>query len=410
MKKTIFFIWFLFITKTTFWFDYTCFENAWEIKNVQNNTIIVSTNELNNYYFQDDKLLNTKLYQNYDKKYYSYINLENWLNYQNWSVKFDQYQKNKSLTIKFKEKLLKNTFNYDFVTDNYSYHFEISNDWKNYFKIEDDIKNYDLEYLKIVFDNKDLKNTNIYELGFYNLWKAKILVNSLSNSDIKVYNNYECYDDNLSKIINTTQKTQYFPIDVNTKTYELTLSKNQNFKQTHITDYLNKDSDNDWIIDTKDNCKNDYNPNQLDSTASWIWDICSDKDDDDILWNVDNCPTLYNPEQIDENKNGIWDVCEADKDWDKIFDTIDNCELVSNFDQLDSDFDWVWDSCDNCNDLYNPNQKDVDKDKIWDSCDKKDDRYIESNKTFFTVLIITIIVLFLWLIYGMIRKLKNMWK
>ena len=70
MKKTIFFIWFLFITKTTFWFDYTCFENAWEIKNIQNKTIIVSTNELNNYYFQDDKLLNTKLYENYNKKYY----------------------------------------------------------------------------------------------------------------------------------------------------------------------------------------------------------------------------------------------------------------------------------------------------------------------------------------------------
>jgi hypothetical protein len=81
-----------------------------------------------------------------------------------------------------------------------------------------------LDYLKIVFDNEGLKNTEIYELGFYEIktdWKNEILVNSALNNDIEVFSFYNCDDKDLTNLVYKTRKTQYFPIDINTKTYNL---------------------------------------------------------------------------------------------------------------------------------------------------------------------------------------------
>ncbi|MDR2640873.1 MAG: hypothetical protein LBC61_06345 [Candidatus Peribacteria bacterium] len=78
--------------------------------------------------------------------------------------------------------------------------------------------------MKIVFDNKELKNTEIYELKFYqttNDWKNEVLVNSTSNNDIKVFSFYNCDNNDLTNLVYKTRKTQYFPIDINTKSYNL---------------------------------------------------------------------------------------------------------------------------------------------------------------------------------------------
>jgi hypothetical protein len=208
-------------------------------------------------------------------------------------------------------------------------------------------------------------------------------------------------------LVYKTRKTQYFPIDINTKSYNLEMWLNPNYKPVKI-DWTKVDSDSDWIPDIEDNCKLDYNPDQLDSTASGVWDICSDKDNDKMNGNIDNCPIVYNPNQEDENKNGIWDVCETDTDLDWFFDVIDNCPIVYNPDQFDSDSDWIWDDCDNCVNIYNRDQKDLDKDSIWDACDFTDDRYIESNRNFFIWLVISIVTLFLILIAIMFKKLKTL--
>lgn len=406
MKKIFIFIILLFISKQSFAIDYSCFENTWIINNPENKTIKVITDSINNYYFQKDILLNYKIVkQNLEKKYFKFF--IDWKSYSIYNYDFNQYENKKEIIIKFEKTLNKNTFNYSFYTNNYNYFFEISNDNINWFRIEDDIKNYNLDYLKIVFDNKNLKNTSIYELSFFEkLNNNEILINSLFNSDIIVYNSYVCDDNELSKLIQKTKKTQYFPIDINTKTYNLTLNKNLNYNPNHIINYLNKDTDWDWIPDNNDNCPNHFNPEQLDSTANWIWDVCSDDDKDGFLWHLDNCTTIYNPDQLDENKNWVWDACEIDIDLDWIPDSIDNCSLIYNPEQFDSDFDWVWDICDNCIEKYNPNQKDIDKDSIWDACDEKDDRYIESNSNFFIWLLIFITAVFFLWIYMTIRKLK----
>src|SRR5262245_35421286 len=61
-----------------------------------------------------------------------------------------------------------------------------------------------------------------------------------------------------------------------------------------------RDSDEDGILDAKDNCKDTYNPDQEDLDQDKVGDAC------------DNCPTLANPSQTDKDQNGIGDVCFGD--------------------------------------------------------------------------------------------------
>jgi hypothetical protein len=70
---------------------------------------------------------------------------------------------------------------------------------------------------------------------------------------------------------------------------------------------------------------------------------------------TDNCPAVANPDQIDTDADGIGNVC-------------DNCPLLSNASQLDGDGDHVGDACDNCN-LPNPDQLDADRNGIGDVCE-----------------------------------------
>jgi hypothetical protein len=410
MRKTYLLILFAFTFSSTYAIDYSCFEYSWTLTWTENNTIKVISDNINNYYFQDEKLLNSKILKSYQKKYFDFrVVNSSWLSDSktNYSYTFDQYNQNKEIILKFNKTILKKTFNYELLTDNYNYNFQISNDGNKWYKISEDIRNYDLDYLKITFNNQNLINTTITDLSFYENWNNEVLVNSLSNSDINVYNSYVCNNDALIKLIWKLKSTEYFPIDISTKTFTLNLSPNPSFNPKHITDNIKKDTDNDWVIDSEDNCVFYYNPNQLDSTADSIWDVCSDKDNDGILWNVDNCPTVYNPDQKDENKNWIWDACEKDTDKDKIFDSLDNCINIYNPNQEDDDNDNIWNLCDNCSLEYNPNQKDTDWDWIGDICDKKDNRFIESNKYFFIWLIIIIIWIFWVWILIMVKKIKN---
>jgi hypothetical protein len=65
------------------------------------------------------------------------------------------------------------------------------------------------------------------------------------------------------------------------------------------------------LINTDDNCPNDYNPSQTDTDGDGIWDVC----DDDIDW--------------DWVKNPIWIVDDL---WNTIIwkrdKKLDNCPLV----------------------------------------------------------------------------------
>ncbi|PCJ32700.1 MAG: hypothetical protein COA99_16275, partial [Moraxellaceae bacterium] len=116
---------------------------------------------------------------------------------------------------------------------------------------------------------------------------------------------------------------------------------------------MGPDTDSDNFPDEWDNCPNDSNPDQADSDADKIGDICDsdiDGDSDGIDDLVDNCPTTSNPDQMDVNDNGIGDACEGapvgDMDNDGVDDDNDNCPSVWNDDQADSDGNGIGDVCD----------------------------------------------------------------
>ncbi len=217
----------------------------------------------------------------------------------------------------------------------------------------------------------------------------------------------------------------------------------------NISNRDQKDTDKDWIWDLCDNCKL-YNPRQLDTDNNWIWDTCdkeekyvkeNDKDNDRIIDSKDNCKNIANKNQNDSdedwigdscdnckniqnndqlyfNKNWVWDICE-DSDNDGIEWINDNCINTSNANQKDSDNDGIWDVCedndkdmiiainDNCPFKHNPKQADIDNDGIWDKCDKDDNRFIESNSTFFIILLLIVSIIFWFWIYKMIKKLNK---
>ena len=93
-----------------------------------------------------------------------------------------------------------------------------------------------------------------------------------------------------------------------------------------------------------------------------------DQDGDGVLDADDNCPTVFNaPRPLEGNTQG-------DADNDGLGDACDVCPLNEGsdcvrFDPNDRDADGVEDSADNCQGLSNPDQLDTDADMIGDACD-----------------------------------------
>ncbi len=111
------------------------------------------------------------------------------------------------------------------------------------------------------------------------------------------------------------------------------------------------------VISLGDNCPFTHNPDQTDSDADGVGDVC------------DNCPTNYNPNQQietwyhDEDGDGYaterGQFCTSPgSGWTNIMIPVgDNCPFTNNPNQTDTDGDGVGDVCDNCPTNYNPNQQ-----------------------------------------------------
>ena len=148
-------------------------------------------------------------------------------------------------------------------------------------------------------------------------------------------------------------------------------------------DCIDDDDDDDSWLDSEDNCKLIFNPDQLNSDNDGIGDVCDEDDDNDTIPDtLDNCPLLANPVQLDQDNDNIGDLCDSDIDGDNVFDQVDNCATDYNPDQADFDGDKIGDVCDpdddednivdtvdNCAVFPNPNQLDLDGDGKGDLCD-----------------------------------------
>ena len=71
------------------------------------------------------------------------------------------------------------------------------------------------------------------------------------------------------------------------------------------------DVDKDGIADKRDNCRNIFNPDQVDINVNRIGDACEDFDLDGVLNSKDNCPDKPNRLQQDSDYDGIGDHCDS---------------------------------------------------------------------------------------------------
>jgi len=371
-------------------FSKNCYENKWIINPPINwidlwnwlqciwrNTFNIISNQKVDTFLSEWQIIPHKLFKkSWDKIKYS-INLEwnyQYLNDNNYKthILYDT-STNKTIKLIFDEKIKSNTFNFnlDYSADNFKPSFSISKDWETFFPVNIiNIKDYDIKYLNITFYTTVKHITNE---------KIKIKEISFTNTTfeylVKTRSNIEAYSNNICKnnYPNLTNNKWDFNIDSNTKSLLLELKENKYFNPS-----LEKDTDNDWVLDINDNCVKIYNPKQKDKNWNWKWDLCSDDDKDNIIWNKDNCIYVYNPNQKDINRNWVWDKCEFDKDKDWIFDTLDNCINKANSDQKDKDKDWIWDICDNSI-YYNPSQIDKNNNWIWDITEEKEKQLKEND-------------------------------
>ncbi len=94
-----------------------------------------------------------------------------------------------------------------------------------------------------------------------------------------------------------------------------------------------------------------------------------DTDHDGIGDVCDNCPTVANANQKDTDGDGLGDVCDPDIDNDGILNAVDNCPYTPNLSQVNADGDLFGDACDNCPLVSNNDQWDSDTDGVGDACD-----------------------------------------
>ena len=365
-------------------FKTNCYEKVWELNLTKffwvdycwYKTFLINSPEKIDTFIFNSKILPHKLFKNSGEQIEYKINLkweQKYLSDNNWKTFLElDTNKNNEIFIEFSEILKSWTFdfNFNYQTKNFKAEYNISEDWEKYFSInKENLKDYDLKYLKINFVslNKNIKHEKIKISKLNFSFKNYVyLVKTIAG--IKAYSRNIC----MNNYPDLSNNSSDFNLNKNTKKLNLKLIKNSEFNT-----FKKEDSDNDWISNLKDNCKNIYNPQQKDSDGDWIWDKCSDVDSDWIIWEKDNCPYIYNPNQKDINRNNVWDKCEFDKDKDWIFDKLDNCINTPNPEQLDKDKDNIWDKCDNSI-YYNPRQIDKNNNWIWDITEEKE-KYLKEN-------------------------------
>lgn len=376
----------------------SCFYYFWNVKVDKNLTnYLLNSNKNIDFAKNENGEVYMKLYKQNDEKFEYSINwLEltqseinslkdnNYSSFVNYNIWWNQIHSNE-LVFDLKKEIWPNINAQVYIDSlNYAFEYYISDDWYIYQKINlNNLESFSFRYFKVKFvsKNSDKLSENI---------KIKDVIFSKSNyvyllkwnswENLNVYSSFFCSNDNdyfklQSYSSNNLSNNSLLKYTSWLKQYSVFLDQNLTYDLVDIW----VDIDWDLINDNEDNCKYDYNPNQLDSNTNWIWDLCDDDDWDWILWKNDNCPYISNRDQKDVNNNWVGDVCKFDKDLDWVFDSLDNCINTPNPNQGDSDRDWIWDACDNCN-LYNPNQRDVNSNWVWDVCEETEKFALENDE------------------------------
>ncbi|MBI2666143.1 thrombospondin type 3 repeat-containing protein, partial [Candidatus Woesearchaeota archaeon] len=168
---------------------------------------------------------------------------------------------------------------------------------------------------------------------------------------------------------------------------------------TTCTSECKKDTDNDGLIDTADNCPSTSNANQVNTDGDAEGDACDADDDNDGVLDTsdlspldsavcgdvdgDSCDDCGISESQDTDVDTICDLGDTDDDNDGVLD-VNDCaggskvcsvtELCANSQCVaDADSDGIADSTDNCPLDSNAAQTNTDGDAQGDLCDTDDD-------------------------------------
>jgi len=116
-----------------------------------------------------------------------------------------------------------------------------------------------------------------------------------------LYTDAQTYSD-----IKTAESGKLQGEDLEVITLELGESENNSaFKEP--------DTDNDGVLNIKDNCVTIANTDQKDIDNNGRGDACEDFDGDGVVNSIDNCPEHPNYNQSDVDNDGIGDVCDKEE-------------------------------------------------------------------------------------------------
>ena len=131
------------------------------------------------------------------------------------------------------------------------------------------------------------------------------------------------------------------------------------------------DADDDGVDDKVDNCEKVYNPNQNDSDADGVGDLCDEDIDGDGYLNVDDEFPSDGTEWADMDGDGLGDNSDPDVDGDGLPNNIDPYPGVPAWDDIDGDgIENQLDPDVDGDGLENAIDADVDGDGVYDDVDK----------------------------------------
>jgi hypothetical protein len=225
-----------------------------------------------------------------------------------------------------------------------------NNDWpKGFFVSADSKQSWSLEYL-VESNSTALTTSNpattegASELNFIANFEAgtfsfdyQVKGDSTYTSDFNVYLDNEKVSLS-SRWLSNDWLQYYFDVPEGEHIISFKVTTNSVYSWANLNRYFinnayfGKDSDNDGIFDSVDNCPEQSNRDQEDRDGDGIGDYCDpepdvvdvDTDGDGVSDSIDNCPAISNEEQDNLDGDEQGNACDADIDNDGISNDIEN--------------------------------------------------------------------------------------
>ncbi|MCF7844006.1 thrombospondin type 3 repeat-containing protein [Candidatus Gracilibacteria bacterium] len=166
---------------------------------------------------------------------------------------------------------------------------------------------------KMLAQNVEIEFEYSQPIRFTEVGIGSLIEEEIINTLRFVYQPKTTYMLYTNSLVRSTYPSPAINLYSKNKEAEVTLGEVYNNPQYVEDVYVEKDFDNDGILDIHDNCPSQFNSDQKDSNGNGVGDICDDYDYDGVLTYNDNCPEIENPHQEDKDRDGMGDVCDSEE-------------------------------------------------------------------------------------------------